>query len=429
MSRADVVVVGGGAIGVACAFELARAGAEVTLLEAGAALGAGCSAGSAGLLCPSHAAPLATRAALRQGIRWSLSRDSPFALVPRPSLLPWIARFVAACTAEREHAATSTLRTLSVASLALHEQLAAEVGTRIARHGTLNVYQTRAGLERAARERLDHARAGLRSEALDGGEALALEPALIAPLAGAIYYPDELSGDPLDFVRRLGAAAQEAGATIRCGSEVLSLRRAGRRVTGLETTEGRIDAGSCVLAAGAWSPRLARGLGLSIPVQGGKGYHLDYPAAAADPRVPVFLREAHVVVTPLPGRLRLAGTLALTGLDLSVDRRRLDGIERAGAQRIRGLAGRPAVAIWRGLRPCAPDGLPIVGRPGRYDNLLLATGHAMLGFTLAPLTGRIIAELARGGKPEHELALLHPDRFGSAAVPTRRGSRRAGSAR
>jgi D-amino-acid dehydrogenase len=411
VSGADVVVVGGGAIGVACAYELARAGAQVTLLEAGSALGGGCSGGSAGLLCPSHAAPLATRAALGHAIRWSLSREAPLALRPRPALIPWLARFLAACTPERERAASSVLRALSISSLALHERLRREIGIRLEPSGTLNVYETVAGLEHGRRESLEHAAAGLRCERLSEAEACALEPALSAPIAGAIYYPDELSGDPLDFVRVLAAAAEDAGATIRAGTEVLSLERRGSRIVRLETTAGPIAAGTLVLAAGAWTPRLAHHLRLSIPVEAGKGYHLDYEARVGDPRVPIFLREAHVVVTPLPGRIRLAGTLALSGLDTSIDSRRLAAIERSGVRRVPALAGRSAVELWRGLRPCSPDGLPIVGRPGRYENVLLATGHAMLGFTLAPLTGRSIARLALGEEPDDDIAPLHPDRF------------------
>jgi D-amino-acid dehydrogenase len=351
-----------------------------------------------------------------------MSRETPLALRPRPSLLPWIARFAAACTPERERAATSALRALSISSLTLHERLREEIGTRLERSGTLNVYETEAGLESGRRESLAHADAGLRPELLSGREACALEPALSAPVAGAIYYPDELSGDPLDFVRVLGAAAADAGATIRTATEVLSLHGVGERVVRLETTAGRITAGTLVLAAGAWTPQLAHNLRLSIPVEGGKGYHLDFEAADADPRIPLFLREAHVVVTPLPGRIRLAGMLELSGLDVSIDSRRLAAIERSGTRRVPSLAGRRTVGVWRGLRPCAPDGLPIVGRPARYDNLLLATGHAMLGFTLAPVTGRIIARLACGQEPDDDIALLDPDRFVGPGSFLRAGS-------
>lgn len=421
MNAADVVVLGGGVIGVSCALELAREGASVTLLEAGPELGGGCSGGSAGLLCPSHAAPLATREALFQGLRWSLSRGQPLVLRPRPSLLPWLGRYIAACRPGQERAATDLLRRLASESLELHERLRGEIGVALERTGTLNVYESEPGLERGRREALEHTRAGLRSQELTAAEAAELEPALLTPVAGARLYPDELSGDPLDFVRRVGAAAREAGAMIRLATDARAIVSRGSRVVALDTSEGRIALGTLVLAAGAWTPGLTGSLGLRIPIEAGKGYHLDFPRLAADPRLPVFLQEARVVVTPLGERLRLAGTLELAGLDLGLDPRRLQPIERAGARRIRGLAGRRPLASWCGLRPCAPDGLPMLGRPRRYENLVLATAHAMLGFTLAPLSGRIVARLVAGEPPPAGLELLDPDRFASG--PGRRARR------
>lgn len=410
MSR-DVLVVGGGAIGVCCALELARHGATVTLLEAGADVGAGCSAGNAGLLCPSHAAPIATRSALLQGVRWSIDRDAPFALRPHRSLLPWILHFAAACTPSRERRSTDLLRGLSQASLELVEGLRDEVGVAVERSGTLNVYETEDEFGHARHEAVIHRAAGLRSELLSPSEAVELEPALQTPIAGAILYPDELSGDPLDFVHTVGRAAAAAGVDIRTETEVLALRADRGRIVAVETTEGRIAAETVVLATGAWTGRLLRGVGLALPLASGKGYHVDYERHGDDPGLPVFLHASRVVVTPLPGRLRLAGTFELTGVDLSIDQRRVDAVARAGSQGVRGLQGRAVREVWRGLRPCTPDGLPIVGRTARYENLVLATGHAMLGFTLAPVTGRLVAQLIAGEEPDHPLAPLSPERF------------------
>jgi D-amino-acid dehydrogenase len=422
VSAADVTVIGGGAIGVSCALELARAGARVTVLEAGADVGAGCSAGNAGLICPSHAAPRASGAALAQGLRWILRPDAPLKLRPRPSLVPWLARFVAACTPERERAATDALRALSAASLALHERLGEEAGTGVERRGTLNVYETEKAFAAGRREAAAHRAAGLRSETLDGRAAAEREPALVGPVAGAVLYPDELFGDPLEFVRAVARAAASAGAEIRTATEVLELRAERGRVTSIETTAGPLAAGTVVLAAGAWTPRVAAGLRLPVPVEAGKGYHVDYERGERDPRLPIFLQEARVIATPLGRSLRLAGTLELTGLDLSVDRRRVGAIVRAGRRRVRGLDGRRVVDVWRGLRPCAPDGLPIIGRPARYENLVLATAHAALGFTLAPVTGRLVAQLVSGEAAEYDLRLLHPDRFSAFPVVANRRS-------
>ena len=408
----DVVVVGGGVIGACAALELARRGARVTLLERGGELAWGCSAGNAGLICPSHATPLANPAALRDGLRWLLKPDSPFYLRPRPSVLPWLARFVAASTPERVRASAPVIRELASASLALHAELAdAGLDTGLERRGVLNVYESEEAFEEAKREAAETARAGLPVEVLETEKARELEPAVAGAPAGAVYYPGDAHCDPLRFVRSVGAAASEAGAEIRTRVEVLGLRRRNGRVEAVVTTAGEVAAGSVVLAAGAWTPLLTRDLGLFVPVEGGKGYHVDLEPGEGDPRLPVWFQETRVIATPLAGRVRLAGTLELSGLDLSVDRRRVDAIVRAGKRGLRGLESRRVLEVWRGLRPCTPDGLPIVGRPPGLENVVLATGHAMMGLTLAPVTGRLVGEILTGEEPSHDLRPLRPDRF------------------
>lgn len=415
----DVLVVGGGAIGVTSALELARRGARVTLLERGSQLAAGCSAGNAGLICPSHAYPLAGPAALRSGVRWMLRRDSPLYVRPRPTILPWLARFAAASTPARADAGMRLIRSLGLASLELHAELAAAgIDTGFTRRGVLNVFETEAGFATGRHEAELHAGAGLRSECVDPDMARAIEPALVGSLAGAVLYSDEAHCDPERFVSAVGEAAAEAGAKIRLGVEVLSLRRDGPRATVVDTTVGPVGAGTVVVAAGAWTPAVVRELGIFVPVEGGKGYHVDLEAENGDPELPVFLQEARVIATPLPGRLRIAGTLELSGLDLGVDRVRLEAILRA-SRRVLRVEGRRVVGIWRGLRPCAPDGLPIVGRPPGHDTVVLATGHAMMGLTLAPVTGQLVAETVAGEKPSHDVSALRPERFRRLRLPGR----------
>lgn len=408
---ADVAVVGGGAIGAAVALELARRGAPVLLLERGPELASGCSAGNAGLICPSHSFPLATPAALRQGLRWMLRPASPFYVRPTPRLVPWLARFAAASTARRAHRSMETIRALSLASLELHASLAAEgLETGFERRGVLNVYETAPGFDAGRAEAELHAAAGIRSEVLDEPSARNREPGLAEGIQGAILYPDEAHSDPLRFVRAVGAAAEAAGAEVRTRTEVLGLRRNGDAWT-LETTAGDLAAGTVVLAAGAWTPLLARQLGAHVPVEGGKGYHVELERRDGDPRLPLFGQESRVIATPLGGRIRLAGTLELTGLDLGVNRARVRAVLGSGVRMLPSLAGRRVEGVWRGLRPCAPDGLPIVGPLPGHEGVVLATGHAMMGLTLAPITGRLVAELVTGEPPSADPAPLRPDRF------------------
>jgi D-amino-acid dehydrogenase len=413
VSSPDVIVVGGGVIGACTALELAQRGAAVTLLERGAELAWACSSGNAGLICPSHATPLANPAALRDGLRWMWKPDSPLYLRPRAGVMPWIARFTAAAaSAERVAAGTRVIRELSTASLALHAELAERgLDTGFHRRGSLNVYRGAEAFAAARKEAEETRRAGQRVEVLEGQAAREIEPALGGAPAGAVFYPDDAHCDPYAFVHAVGRAAVEAGARVRPRTEVLALRRRNGRVDAVQTTTGELAAGAVVVAAGAWTPQLVRPLGVYAPVEGGKGYHVDLESGEGDPQVPLWSHDTRVIATPLAGRLRLAGTLELAGLDLSVSRRRVDAIMRAGRELVAGIEGRRVLEIWRGLRPCSPDGLPIVGAPAGCENVVLASGHGMLGLTLGPVTGRLVAELVTGAEPSHDPAPLSPDRF------------------
>ena len=277
-----MAVVGGGAVGVCCALELARRGARVTLYERGPTVASGCSAGNAGLICPSHSTPIANPTSLRNGLRWMWKRDSPFYLRPRPAVLPWLARFALASRHPEEGAAA--IRELSLASLELHAELGEELGTSFERTGTLNVYETHEGLEAEARAA---ARSGLSFEVFDADGTRELEPALVGPAVGSIRYPREGRVDPRRFVEAVAAAAAAAGADIRTGTEIRAL--------------DRLDAETVVVAAGAWSRMLVK-----LPLEGGKGYHVDYERSEDTPRIPAWVQETWTIATPLPRWKRAA---------------------------------------------------------------------------------------------------------------------------
>jgi D-amino-acid dehydrogenase len=408
----DVAVIGGGVVGVTSAFELARRGASVTLLERGSELASGCSAGNAGIVGPSHVLPLANPAAVRDGLRWMSRPDSPFYVRPSPAVIPWLGRFAAAAAPARVRRSRSVLRALAVRSAAMHESLGTEwIDTGYRRSGLLNVFTDEKAFASACRDAREDARHGIRSRILTAKQLDAEEPSLASPAAGAILYPDEAHCDPERFVTSVGALAAELGVDIRTGVEVLEMRTEGGRIRSLWTTGGDLAVDEVVIAAGVWTPGLTSALGLDLPIEAGKGYHVDVPAGAGDPERPVWLHGDRVVITPLGERVRFAGTLELSGLDHDVSRRRVDAIGAAVARVFPELAARPVVDIWRGLRPCTPDGLPVIGRAPSIDNATLAAGHGMWGLQLAPVTAQLVADNIGGHRFAHDLAPLRPDRF------------------
>ncbi len=400
---ADVVVIGAGVIGAASAYELAGAGARVVVLERGGGWGEGCSWGNAGLIVPSHSRPIAAPEALRSGLGWMLRPDSPFGLRLKPSLAPWLVRFARAATAAKAAAGEALQRELASESLALLRGLDLDAGFE--QRGCLTVFTSEHAAEHAAADAASETGRALGAQPLSAAEARALEPALSDAVRAGVMFPDEAGVDPGRFVPALGAAAVERGAELRTGTEVVDLQADAGGVR-VETTRGPLRAGHAVLAAGAWSGRLAAAAGLRVPLQGGKGYAVEWDTAAAPLRVPLYLHDEKCVANPFGDRTRMTGGLLLDGLDERFDPRRVAAI-RAAAAKVLDVRAEPRLS-WRGLRPCTPDGLPVIGARGR---LVVATGHGMLGVTLAPLTGRLVAGLVAGTADHPALARLSPDRF------------------
>lgn len=405
----DVVVVGAGIVGACAALELAGAGARVEVVERGGGWGEGCSWGNAGLIVPSHARPIAAPEALRSGVGWMLRPDSPFGLKLRPSLAPWLARYLRASTARRARAGEALQRELSRESLALFRELArAGIDGGLRESGCLTVHTSPQAEEHAAREAASETGRALDAEVLSGDQARELEPALTARVRAAVLFPHEAQCDPVRLAQAVGAAAVERGTRLRRGVEAYALHADGGGMA-VETTHGRIRAAHVVVAAGAWSGRLARTLGVRLPLQGGKGYAAEWDPAAAPLRIPLYLHDQRCVASRLGDRTRMTGGLLLDGLDERFDARRVEAIAAAAAT-VLGVTVRPRLT-WRGLRPCTPDGLPVIGVHRRAPRAVFATGHGLLGVTLAPLTGRLVAGLVAGTASHSALAALSPERF------------------
>jgi D-amino-acid dehydrogenase len=409
-----VAVIGAGVVGVACGLELARRGAQVLLLERDR-VGHGCSYGNAGWLTPSLAAPLADPGLVFKSLVWLLDPESPLYIQPRldPPLLRWLAAFLLASRRGRFGRNAAALVELCRVSLDLWDELArrSPEGFGFERHGILEVFEQPAAFEasRAGIERLKGS--GIRAEPWSAEEVRQREPAIVGRQVGAWFYPDDAHCEPYAAVRALAAEAAAAGVRIAEGTEVYAVAAASTGPRRLATTRGVVAAEKVVLAAGSWSEAVGRALGLRVPVLGGKGYALLLPPVEPHPTRSIYLAGRKIAITPHANALRIAGTLELVRDDLSINERRLDAVLR-GAQEVLAIPREPVVReVWRGLRPCAPDGMPLVGRARGRGDVWLATGHQMIGLTSALGTARLLGELMTGAKPGLDPEPFRADRY------------------
>jgi len=414
-TQADVVVIGAGAVGLCAARSFQRRGREVTVLTR-EPVGEGASSGNAGMISPSHIVPLASPGVIAQGLRWMLNPTSPFHIRPRlnAELVRWLWLFRKHCTAAHVERSVPVLRDLSLASVDLMDALQDDVGEiGYAQTGLLMAYRTEKG-RKADLELADRAEAmGLDVERLDAAALATLEPTFGPELLGAVLHKQDGRVDPDAFLRQLDATLARDGATIHTGLEVNTLTPQSDGSTRMETSWGEIQAETVVLAAGSWTGQLTRALGLRLPLQPAKGYSITTEAPQDAPTLPTIFTDDKVTVTPMPsssstGRLRFTGTLALTGFDPSVDERRAAPIRQLAARYAPEAEG---AEMWSGYRPCSPDGLPFIGPVLGHSNVLAATGHSMMGITLAPVTGELVAQMAMGEPTVVDARPFRPDRF------------------
>jgi D-amino-acid dehydrogenase len=411
-----VLIVGAGVVGLSTALWAAREGFDVTVVDEGTAGGDGCSWGNAGLIVPSHFVPLAAPGMVARGLRWMRNPESPFYVRPRLDLdlIRWALRFWRSATASHVERAAPLLRDLHLASRGIFEEWATGWGDDfgLTQKGLLMLCRTALGFDEESRL-AEQARAlGIPAEVLSAGQVAELEPGLDMDVAGAVRFPLDGHLTPGRLMEALRGAAEAAGVRIAWGTTVTGWVPNGRRVVAARTRAGEMEADEHVLAAGAWSTALARDLGLRLPMQAGKGLSLTLPEPRRLPIHCAILSEAYVAVTPMGSALRFAGTMEIAGLDRTVGPARVRGIVRAVREYLPDFTDGDFtdVPVWSGLRPCSPDGLPYIGRAGRYDNLSVATGHAMLGVSLGPITGKLMAEILAGRTPSMDISALSPDR-------------------
>lgn len=412
-----IAIVGGGVIGLCTAYYAAERGHRVTVFDCASEADRGCSYGNAGMITPSHFVPLAAPGAIRLALKWMWNPESPFYMKPRLDrrLMEWAWRFRQAATAAHVNESAPLLLQLNLAGRGCFEQLAAEWGDAfgLTPKGIIMICNTEEGLEHEIATAMTGRGLGLPVETLDAKQLAAMEPGLSMRAAGGVYFPIDAYLTPDRFMAALIERLRERGVDLAWNTAVTGFHMAAGHIDGVMTSRGMVEADEFVICGGAWTADIARQLKLRLPMQAGKGYSITLPTPRKQPAHAMILSEARVAVTPMGSALRFGGTMEITGTDLSINPARVRGIIKAVSNYLPDFTADDfqRVQPWAGLRPCSPDGLPYIGRFQSFDNLSVAAGHAMMGLSLGPITGKLISELLSGAAPSIPIERLSPDRY------------------
>jgi D-amino-acid dehydrogenase len=412
-----VLIIGSGVIGLCAAYYAARDGHSVTVLDRRDAAHEGCSYGNAGMIVPSHFVPLAAPGMVALGLKWMWNPKSPFYIKPRfdADLFSWGFKFWQAATRQHVERAGPLLRDLSFASRACFEELAALPGSDfgLVKRGLLMLCKTEHTLEEESKMAEEARRLGVPAEVLDAKQTAALDPNVRMDIAGAIHFPKDCHLSPGRFMANLKQQLAAFHVKFLWNTEVTGFARDGGNLIAVQTSNGELEADEFVIAGGSWSPVIAKELGLRLPMQAGKGYSVTLLKPRQLPDICAIFSEARIAVTPMGSSLRFGGTMEIAGLNETINPVRVRGIVESVPKYYPDF--QPSdfdnIKPWCGLRPCSPDGLPYIGRTQKFQNLCVATGHAMMGLSLGPVTGKIISDALANRKPGFDLTLLDPDRY------------------
>ncbi|MBI1347950.1 FAD-dependent oxidoreductase [bacterium] len=411
----DVLVVGSGIIGIACAHYLNQAGLKVTVIDR-ATIGSGCSHGNCGYICPSHVLPLTEPGAISTAFKSLFQPRSPFRVQPRfsPALWNWMWQFARRCHHAQMLSAGRHLQAILDSSLQEYRRLIAETALECewTENGLLYVLQTSHGMaEFAKTDRLLTTEFGVQARRFEGSELTTLEPALKPGLAGAFHYPGDISIRPDLLNANWAQWLQQSGVKFVENCELVSLRRTAGAISSLLTSQGELRADRVVFATGALSARLSETLNCRIPIEPGKGYSVTMTRPRICPRYPMLFPEHRVGVSPFKTGYRLGSMMEFAGFNTSIPDHRIQQLRDSARPYLLEPFADGELERWYGWRPMTWDSLPIIGRVPRLANAYLATGHNMLGVSLATATGRLIRELLLKETPHIDPVAFSPNRF------------------
>jgi D-amino-acid dehydrogenase len=413
---AEILIIGAGIIGLSSAYYLRKQGHQVVILDKGD-LQDNCSFGNAGMIVPSHFVPLAAPGMISQGIRWMLNSKSPFYVKPslNKDLVSWGLKFMKYANDAHVASSAEPLRDLSLLSKQLYEDLSKEPGFDfgLVNNGILAFYKTEKAAEEEAHLAAAGRKLGLDMIVLNAEECKALQPDLELDVLGAVHYKCDAHLYPGKLMKALMSFLSKDGVKIIRNHEVTDIESDGSRITKVWTGDKVWNADHYVLATGSFSPALAKMAGIKLSIMPGKGYSFMEDDPDHKMTIPALLCEARVAITPMNGQIRYGGTMELAKMNDKVNLKRVEGILESIPKYFTNLKPKmPQVdKIWYGFRPASPDGLPYIGRNTRLNNLVIATGHGMMGLGLGPATGLLVSQLINETKPTMNLQAFNPSRF------------------
>lgn len=411
----SIIIIGGGIVGLSAAYYLHKEGHQVTVIDK-SDISKGASFVNAGYITPSHIIPLASPGMIAKGIKWMFNSSSPFYMKPRfdSDFLKWSWYFHRASTKEKVAKAIPVIKDINLISRELFEEIKAsgDLGDfHLERKGLLMLYKSAAVGEEELKVAEKAKYLGLEVQLLDKEKLDAIEPQVKIDALGAIHYECDGHTTPTEFMPKMISYLKSAGVVVKTNEEVMDIELTNNTIQQIITTKDTYKADEIVLAAGSWSGLLSKKMNIKLPIQAGKGYRINMERPTGI-TIPAILMEAKVAVTPMKGFTRFAGTMEFSGINTIIRKERVGAIANAVTDfypEIEINTTEKAEAK-SGMRPVSPDGLPYIGRCNSIGNLTFATGHAMMGWSLGPATGKLVAEVIAEKKPSMDISPFAPMR-------------------